>query len=209
MEEIQTKELELRVFSLPERASFITIHNEPTLIRANEFLKTVKTLRKEVDDTFDPISTKQYAAFKETKNQKGRFEQPLKEAEIIVKGLISCYMQKLAREREEAEAKQREKEEKRFQDARDADKIGLEEKAKEIREDDTKLAPIPEPTKLEGTHIKKLWRWKIVDVDKIPREYMTADVLKINAQVKAFKDKTNIPGIKVYQESIVASSSKF
>ena len=118
-------------------------------------------------------------------------------------------MQKLAREREEAEAKRRQEEEKRFQDARDADKLGLEEKAKEIREDNTKLAPIPEPPKLEGTHIKKLWRWKIIDLDNVPREYMTVDVLKVNAQVKAFKDKTNIPGIKAYQESIVASKSKF
>lgn len=66
------------------------------------------------------------------------------------------------------------------------------------------LAPPPPPPtvdtyipKMPGVALTTPYTWDLLDEDAIPREYMTPDRKKISAVVKAMKDKTNIPGIRV------------
>jgi hypothetical protein len=61
------------------------------------------------------------------------------------------------------------------------------------------------------TFTRKDWAWKVVDLNKIPREFFTLDEKLINAQVKAgirtekgvSSNVCNIEGIAVYQKETV------
>jgi hypothetical protein len=48
--------------------------------------------------------------------------------------------------------------------------------------------------------IQKRWKWKVTKSDEIPMEYYILDEKKINSEVREQKDKTQIPGVEVYQE---------
>ncbi len=55
-----------------------------------------------------------------------------------------------------------------------------------------------------GLRRRQHWKYEIVAVDEIPREYMMPDKIKIGAVVRAMKRTCNIPGLRVYYENIIA-----
>src|SRR4051812_44848293 len=61
------------------------------------------------------------------------------------------------------------------------------------------VAPPPPPVvpKVPGATVTVPYTYDIINEQEIPREYMMIDRKKIAAVVKAMKDKTNIPGIRV------------
>lgn len=72
------------------------------------------------------------------------------------------------------------------------------------------VAPIAETEtpKVGGLSNRVKWCWVPTDVDEVPRAYMMLDDAAISGVVRALKGKTQIPGIRVYAEPIVASGSK-
>jgi len=203
------KDLEDRVSSFPDRATFISVHSQATLDRANEFLKTIKAFQKQLDDFFDENIKRLHKAHKEAKAQKSQFEEPLNRAEGIVKEEIKKYLVEQDEIRKEAEEKARQEKENKFEEARELEKAGDKEGAEEIRERETALAtPLPPVIKADGTHLRKHWTWQVTDIDKVPKEYFVLDALKINSIVRTMKGKTNIPGIRAFQESTVATRIK-
>jgi hypothetical protein len=62
--------------------------------------------------------------------------------------------------------------------------------------------------KAAGISTRENWKYEIVDVNLIPREYLMVDEKKIGQVVKALKKDTNIAGIRAYPESTLAARSK-
>ena len=50
----------------------------------------------------------------------------------------------------------------------------------------------------------KVWRFTVIDEDKIPRKYLSPDLTKIGQLVRAMKSATDIPGVQAFEDSIVA-----
>ncbi|MCK4497272.1 MAG: hypothetical protein KAU24_03695 [Candidatus Aenigmarchaeota archaeon] len=209
MQETQLAELRTQSSHFPERAGFIVVNSQNTLNRANDFLKDIKAFLKHLDDFFDDNIARLHKAHKEAKAQKTHFEDPPKRALAIVREVIRKYLVEQEGLRREAEEKARQEKEKKFEEARELEKEGKKEKAEEIRKEETALAtPLPPVVKANGTHLRTHWTWQVVDIDKVPKEYFVLDALKINSIVRAMKDKTNIPGIRAFQESTVATRIK-
>jgi len=203
---MQEKELKTQALVLPEKAGFITVHSQTTLDRANEFLKTVKVFRKNVKDFFGPIKKNLNKAKSELMERINFLDNPAEKAEKIVKKEIERYLAEQEEKRLKAEEEARQEKEKAFEKAREAEKLGFEEEAEKIRKEETKLAtPLPPPVKAEGTHLRKNWTYEVTDITKVPREYLVLDSVKVNAIVRADKEKTNIPGIRAYQETSVST----
>ena len=57
--------LQNQALSIPEQARILTIQTPDQYIAAGELLKSIKLLRAEIDQTFDPIISAAYAAHKE------------------------------------------------------------------------------------------------------------------------------------------------
>lgn len=64
------------------------------------------------------------------------------------------------------------------------------------------VAPVLASTvdKTVGTSIRKNWKAEVINVDLIPRKYMTPDLVMIGKQVRACGDTISIPGIRIYAE---------
>jgi len=202
IEEGQIKKLEITAASFPARASFIIVNSQATLDRANEFMKAVKTYIKAIADLMDPAIEKGKAAVAENVSIKKRLQGPAKEAEGIVKPVITIYLAEQDDLRRRAKEEIAQAIEKKFEKAREIERLGDKEKAEEIRKKETAVAEVlPPPVKTAGTHLTKYWTWEEEDPDKIPRKYYILDRLEINRIVREQKGKTNIPGIRVFQRS--------
>jgi len=64
------------------------------------------------------------------------------------------------------------------------------------------------PVEVEGVNFREIWRFEVIDVDKLPRKFMTPDLVKIGAHIKAHKDDSDLPGVRAYKEITVASKTK-
>ncbi len=64
-----------------------------------------------------------------------------------------------------------------------------------------------EPELPAGVSARTVWKWKIVDVNLVPREYWAIDAARVQEHVNTFKGQSQIPGIEVFPETGIASGS--
>lgn len=232
--------VEEKALSLPDQAKAIRIADQGTFERAAEFLLGVKALRREIDETFDPVIKKSHEAHKEAVAAKKKVEAPVADAEAIVKRGMGTYqleqervareaaeVARKERERLEAEARaregaerkrlEREAEDRRLAEASEAEARGDAETAARLL--DAPLEPVfvapaapvfmpppaPETAKVEGVSFRESWDFELVDERNLPREYLTPDLKKIGAVVRAMKGETKIPGVRVWSTKTVAA----
>lgn len=131
--------------------------------------------------------------------------------------------------REAAEAKAKAEQEERFlQEAIKREAEGDKETADLILNAATELPPpevtVPLPVipvapvesislppstpKVEGLSFTTTWKWEVTDIAQVPRQYMKLDESAIGGVVRAMKDKTSIPGIRVWSEQVASKSRK-
>jgi hypothetical protein len=133
---------------------------------------------------------------------------PWKEDRDFHIGQVKAYQRKV---REEAEAEQRrlaeiarkQEEERRLAEAIEAEKEGNVEEAQAIIEEEMFVpTPIvrPDVPKVDGRKYATKWSWKVTDINKVPREYLIVDQIKMNGIVRAMKGQTRISGIEVFEE---------
>ena len=215
MEKI-TSEAISKALTVPEAARAVLITNNTTYQQACSILLIVKDLRKEIENVFKPMKKKLDAAKKEILEQERKADLPLQEAEAFLKPQISKYIaeQEIIKRKEEErlreEARKRDEEE-RLKEALALEREGLKEEAKELIAEPVYVAPIvlPEFTpKISGISTQKRWTFRIVDVTKIPHQYLIPDEKAIRQVVRALRNKANIPGIEVYSEDIVMAGRR-
>lgn len=223
-------EVQERALAIPEKAAAIVVADQEGLDVAGSFLVSIKTLRKEINDTFDPVIQKAHQTHKEALAQKKKVEAPLAKGEKIIKASMASYVEEQARirreaeerqrkEREEIERKKREEEERILAEALKAEEEGKEEEAQDILEEaDVFADEEPEPTTVipaepvttRGVSTRKIWKWEIGigQEDLVPREYCSPDRKKIGDVLKATNYARTIPGVNVYQETSVAARGR-
>lgn len=205
------KQIEINALKYPAQATEMVITDDISLNSANTFLISIKGMRMQINKAFDPIIKKAHDAHKEALATKKQFDHPLVEAELIIKSRISTYVAMLAlrqREAEELAKKAEEERRQKLEAAFKADDAGDAEKAEDILKDvppeATKAKYTPQP-KLEGTSIRKIWKWELMDIKIVPLEYLQLDLVRIGREVRLHKEKAEIPGIRVYSEDLIST----
>lgn len=99
--------------------------------------------------------------------------------------------ERLHQERLDAEAEQRE---------RSARADTLEQRAATVT-----AAPTIHAPKVKGVSTRQVWRFEIVDASKVPDQYKIIDEKSIGGVVRSLKERTNIPGVRVYPEDVVSA----
>jgi DNA polymerase III alpha subunit (gram-positive type) len=126
--------------------------------------------------------------------------------------------------KEEQERVWREKEEAKRKEAEQLEAEGKAEEAEKARLEADKAAakateraeqaenisvPVPIiPTKVEkisGIATKTIWKFKITDVNAIPREYMIPNEKTLGEIARATKGAIKIAGVEFYEESIISA----
>ncbi len=198
----------MKAISVYDQVKVIAVIDNVTMVAADDMIKSMRLLRKEIALTFDPIISKAHAAHKEAKAQKDKAELPLIRAEEYLKPQIKAYLAQEERKRQDEENRLRleakkAEEEKRLSNAVQLEAEGLTEEAEYVI---ACQIPIVMPTAEKTTPnadmrlYRKVWKYRIVNESLIPREYHMVDLPKIGAVVRALKSKCKIPGIEVYEE---------
>lgn len=136
---LQPEEADLvaeRALSLPEQARALRIADQASFGKAAEFLVGVKTLRREVDATFDPVIAASHASHRAALAAKKNVETPIAEAETIIKrgmGTYQAEQERIARELAEKARKERERIEAEARAREDEERRRLEREAEDRR----------------------------------------------------------------------------
>lgn len=160
--------------------------------KANDWLVTVKKAKREVNDKkrgiLDPINL----AAKRTRELFHQPEDMLLAAENVIKASMLDYRSKI--EREEAEKARK------LQAEVDAGKKSEEEAVDQIAQSEA-----PEKTTHSNkgrTTLRETLGVRVVDEAKVPREFLTLDMVKIrnHALGRNGLPKREIPGVETYVE---------
>src|SRR3990167_6400856 len=162
----------------------IIIKDQLTYEKATFVLKGVKGLQKQVEESYNPIISKALASHREAIAQRDKYLNPLKLVESAIKNRIAGYLADCERKRqaeetrlrliaEEKAAKERERLEARAEKAiekgQDSKAEALMEKADQVEAFIPSVAPIVQKT--AGQTIRKIWKAKVIDFNKLPNEY--------------------------------------
>lgn len=187
---------QIQVFA--EKAKDRQITNQAELEDAAAVLKEIKGRQKRVKEIFNPIKDKTHKAWKEVCDQESGYLKPLQQAESFLKGKMGDYQMEQDRIRRE--------EEKRLQEeARKKEEARRKEQAEKTGDKSIMEKPIvvPQvkvqaPEQPKGTSFVEKWNFKIIDPNKVPKEFWFIDEKAIAGIVRVKKGNTNIPGVEVY-----------
>lgn len=209
----QIEEVKIKAEGALAEASRLSVVDRSTYEMSAGFLMGLKSLMKSIDDTFDPIIESAHRAHKEAVAAKKKHAEPVQKAEATVKGKMSSYAaeeerKRIAEEKRLQEDARRREEEIRIQAAIDAEAAGEKEAAEAIIAAPV-IAPIvvvkSEVPKMDGISHRSVWKFRISDETKIPREYLKVDEVKIGGVVRSMKGMTAIPGVEVYEEKVISA----
>jgi uncharacterized protein YoxC len=200
----ESKDLVKKTDTVLNDARALIIKDDKQFHFANDILKAIKGLQKEIDNYFDPAIKKAHKAILEAKKKKS---EPLRQAERIIKSKVLKYHEEQERIRREEERKRQEdlrkqEEERRLKEAIETGDESVLEEALVIPE-----VKIEDTTKHEGVSYSTVWKFRVINKREVPEEYKILDEVKIGQVVRAMKENTKIPGIEAYSEKIVRSSS--
>lgn len=205
------KEVTTLAKSATDEAGMIFVRDRESYVRAAELILTLKLLRNKIVDTFKPIKKRIDDAKREVLNQEREADAPLLYAITKLSPQIIAYerQQELIRKGDEIrlqiEARKND-EDRTLQDAIRAEEAGDKDLSLAILDAPVSATSVFVPKtlpKVPGMSIRKTWSFLVVSPNMIPREYMTPDLARIGAVVRALKGQCNIPGIRVRAEESI------
>jgi hypothetical protein len=221
-----------RALALPDQARAIRISDADTYARACEFLKSVKALRDEITQTFDPHIKRAHEAHKALLKEKQDAEAPLAQAERIVKdGLVAYDREQERIRREEArrleDEARRQEEERRLMEAIELEEAGNEAGDEGLKAEAVALLeqPIIVPTvavapstpKVAGVAFRETWSAKVTDLAALVKYVaahpqfaglLSANMPALNAQARSLKGQLQIPGVEAVCTRDVAAGRR-
>lgn len=215
MEEKVVAIIEKDTKDIVAQAGAIVIRNQAEYERADAFLVADKMLQKKIHEAFDKIVDDSYRTYVGARETRKAYLEPVLAAEKVVNGIMVAYddemEQKRIEEQRKVEAKARAEEERKRKEleeraakwaakGKEAKAEALQEEAEEVQV----VAPVvaPKIDKIDGACYQINWKFRITDVNKIPRKYLMPDMVKIGMQARAMKGTISVAGVEFYSEKI-------
>lgn len=192
-----------------KQAEAIEVVDKDSYDVAGAFVKSIKPLEKGIVEYFKPMKQKARESHKAICEKETEALTPVKGALKLFNGkMTKWHTEEQARVRAEEDRLRREaikrQEDEKLKKAEELTESGDEEEAEAVLTAPI-VAPVFKPRKVEkpkGISYRDNWKFRVVDPDKLPEKYwmriMNGDM--IEGEVKANKDKTNIPGVEVYND---------
>ncbi len=209
MSEEIVKEMEHEITTVGEQALALKVIDAKTYSEAGEIMVLHKNLEKKIKTYFKPLKEAAHKAWKTICNRENEEVAKLLPTIYYLNKELTTWnieQEKLRRAEEDKLRREAEKkaEEEKLAAALEAEKAGAKEEAEEILNEPVYVAPpIVEKTvpKVSGQTMTTTWRWRLQDINKVPRQYLKPDEIALNAVVRALKGNAKIEGIEVYPES--------
>lgn len=218
---MSSNELSREVQSWPALASEFVVVDQATLDDAGGLLKAIKALREKIAEAFDPIIRKAHEAHKAAVAEKKRHEAPLDEAERIIKGKISEYLEQERRRAEEEARRAQEEALRAAEELRLAEAEALEAEGRTAEAEAVLGAALPVPRvevavpqtdgvqmryqySVEVTDLSALARWAL-GVPGMAQQVLLPNTAGLNAMARAQKDAFAVPGCKLVRAPVIAA----
>lgn len=175
------------------RAKNFHITSEEKASDANNVLHWIAKAKKAIEERRKFFVTPLKAHVRDIEAEFKVITGPLIQADAIIRSKVVDY-----RVRIEEEARKKEEELRRKAEAKQKK---VEEKAKskgEVPPPPPPLIVVEPPKTTEGVTLTKNWTYGIVDINKVPREYLTLDTVAVMRAVNL--KVRNIPGLRIYQK---------
>lgn len=209
-------ELTRQVETFPAQAQGLLVVDEPTFVRAGELLLTIKGLRKAIEETFGPIVAKAHATWKEAIAQRKKHDEPLDQAERVVKGQLADYHD--AQERIRRAEEQRLRDEAALLEAAEAEAAGDTELAQDILETGPTVAVVvPTSTpQMAGISYRETWGAEVTDIKALCEHVVKTgqtnlvepNMTALNGLARSLKDTLRIPGVRAVKSRSVAAGRR-
>ncbi len=232
----EVRALEAESLSLVQSTQTISIVSHDDYLSAGEHSKSLSRAMKQVEALFKEPIDAAYQTHKSICAAKNKLFDPLKAAKLLCDEKVKVYLQALRRkEAEEAEARRKKMEEEAaaLAAAKAADsKIttlaetlkqrGFEEEAAALMEGLKQEPPPPPPsvkpiepaTKVEGLHLRSVWKAEVIDpmaliqevaAGRQPIHFITINEQALNKMASALRGEMRIPGVKAVEQTSVVN----
>ncbi len=227
-------DLTARTQTWPERAGALQIVDDASCVLAAELLKGIKDLRKEIDETFDGIIAKAFAAHKEACSKKRLHEAPLLEAERLLKASLGAYhtaqeIKRQAEQRRLEEVARREAEDRRVAEAADMERAALAGPepdldalydAQQLLEQPIEAPSVVLPAatpKMAGVSFRETWRADVTNLRELcraiadghqPTSLVLPNQTALNGLARSLKNQARVPGVRFVAEKTVAAGTR-
>ena len=220
MTNINIPPIDISVANEAQEQSALILNNAKGMIIANqhdyeksaEFLKVIKEKYKQLESIRKNITAPLDQAKKAVMDLFRKPTACLEDAEKIVKKAMIIFFNDQEKIRRDQELKlQKEAEKKRQEMLKKAE--AAREKGKDIKADEYEekanntIAPTlaPRVEQVKGVAAKKIWKYRIIDINAIPREYMIPNDELIGQIVRASKGIIKIDGVETYSDNIISA----
>jgi len=199
----QFDEARAKINEIAQQCKNIIVSNDDSLATAENLAKTAREVDKLIETKRKEVTKPLLDRKKEIDNFAKEITAELNDAVKGLRSQILTYKQEQERKRQEE--LRRIEEEKRKKEEELKAKLAAEEEIKpeevqefkEIRAEEQKLQSAPAPS-----GIRKQWTFELVDLNKVPHQYLMLDEAKVKAAIKL--GVRDIPGIRIFQkESLV------
>ena len=211
---MEIKLLDQKLHSTVSEAHNWAVDSKISYELAVGWLRDIKTLQHEINETFDPIIRKAHEAHKEALAQKKRHEEPLVQAEKVMKSKLLAWDNEqkrlIALETERIQAENRKKLDeaiklKEEQALAEAEQIQDKEIQDMVLETAictppvVELEDVPQQEKTQGISYRTFYKFEIIDEKSIKLEFMKPDEVKIGGVVRSMKEEAEkiVGGIRV------------
>lgn len=201
-----------------ESVRTVMIFNDEELKHYSDSLRSIKTRLKELTELRLSMTRPLDESKKSIMGLFAPVIEKMESAERTIKTAMVEYEQSVAEQRR----KEQEEADRRAQEIEQARKLEFMEKAQGAMEDGRQalaetyvkkanefhVTPVNvAASKRPGVAMRSIWKFRIVDAAKIPREFLIPDEVKIGAIVRAMKGEGAIEGIEMYEEKVVSGRS--
>jgi len=207
-------------------ANTLVVNNAEDYKLAFEKVKEIKVIRKKWTDYWLPLKTKAHATWKEICGKEKEGTDICDRAEMTAKQKADNWRQEQKRKAAEeqrklqaiADEKARRERERLEREA--ANLKTLELKQERLEQAATVEAPvvtIERPVEVEGVAVKKIWKARLMDIDKLiaaaTHGSVAASFLEFNEKAanriaSSTKGSISVPGVEFYTERISAVRAK-
>lgn len=221
----EIQQIATAVETWPVKAQAVTVVDAGSYQVAADLLLDIKGLRTEIDATFGPIVQKAHAAHKEAVAQRKKHEQPLQEAEKLIKSRMGTWQRaEEQRQREEAarlaaEARRRD-EEARLREAEALEEAGEVEAAERVLDEPAPAPPPPPPTRvpvIKGVSGRDIWKFEVTDfpalvraaaAGTVPMAALEPSTKFLGQQARSLMGEMKYDGVRVWSERSIAAGGR-
>ena len=212
--------LELQVSRFEQFARDMVISNDAAFASAGDLTREIKILQKKVEAYWEPIYRPAYTAYRSINEHKKAMIEPLRNAEAILKGKISCYLKEQEKRRREQEERMRrlalEEMERKLREAAVQDEAGDSLGAEftmaeaEVLEGMALTASVMgNAPKAEGVSQSRTWRITEIDSALVPVSFSGVEIRPVDEKailklIRQHRGKISIPGVRFEEDYTVS-----